>query len=177
MSHINDLDIPYYLAYAPMKMNFKIVSAFLDTQVKISFIETKDKKPSVTVAGNVSLKKIAVDDGQKKPLLRLPLFGISIAPSEPLSRTIHLSKVSIQSPELEIRRDQKGNLNVSSPLQGEKEAKPTPQKATESAPFSLNIDEMQMTGGNSLFFGPHAFWTCHHYCEKLGAERRKHLDS
>ena len=149
--NINDLDIPYYLAYAPMKMNFKIVSAFLDTQLRISFIEAKDKKPSVTVAGNVSLKKIAVDDGQKKPLLRLPLFGISIAPSEPLTRIIHLSKVSIQSPELEIRRDQKGSLNVSSPLQGEKEAKPTPQKVTESAPFFLNIDEMQMTGGKISF--------------------------
>ena len=149
--NINDLDIPYYLAYAPMKMNFKIVSAFLDTQLRISFIEAKDKKPSVTVTGNVSLKKIAVDDGQKKPLLRLPLFGISIAPSEPLTRIIHLSKVSIQSPELEIRRDQKGSLNVSSPLQGEKEAKPTPQKVTESAPFFLNIDEMQMTGGKISF--------------------------
>jgi hypothetical protein len=149
--NINDLDIPYYLAYAPMKMNFKIVSAFLDTELRISFIEAKDKKPSVTVTGNVSLKKIAVDDGQKKPLLRLPLFGISIAPSEPLTRIIHLSKVSIQSPELEIRRDQKGSLNVSSPLQGEKEAKPTPQKVAESAPFSLNIDEMQMTGGKISF--------------------------
>ena len=35
--NINDLDIPYYLAYAPMKMNFKIVSAFLDTQLKNLF--------------------------------------------------------------------------------------------------------------------------------------------
>ncbi len=92
-----------------------------------------------------------MDDGQKKPLLRLPLFGISIAPSDPLTRIIHLSKVSIQSPELEIRRDQKGNLNVSSLLPEKKEAKPTPQKATESAPFSLNIDEMQMTGGKISF--------------------------
>ena len=81
--NIKDLDIPYYLAYVPMKMNFKIVSAFLDTQTKISFIETKGKKPSLIVAGNVSLKKIAVDDGQNKPLLRLPLFDISIAQSEP----------------------------------------------------------------------------------------------
>jgi hypothetical protein len=147
---INDLDIPYYLAYAPTKMNFKIVSAFLDTKVKISFIEAKDKKPSITVSGNVSLKKIAVDDGQKKPLLRLPLFDISIAPSEPLSKIIHLSKVSIQSPELEIRRDQKGRLNVSSLLQEEK-TKPVPEKVTDSAPFSLDIDEIQMTGGKISF--------------------------
>jgi uncharacterized protein involved in outer membrane biogenesis len=95
--NINDLNIPYYLAYVPMKINFKIVSAYLDTQAKISFIETKGRKTNLTVTGNVSLKKIAVDDGQNKPLLRLPLFAISIAPSEPLSKIIHLSKVSIQS--------------------------------------------------------------------------------
>jgi hypothetical protein len=148
---INDLDIPYYLAYAPTKMNFKIVSALLDTNVKISFIETKDKKPSVTVSGNVSLKKIAVEDVQKKSLLRLPQFDIFIAPSEPLSRIIHLSKISIQSPELEIRRDQKGNLNVLSLLPEERETKPAPQKVTASAPFSLTVDEMEMMGGKITF--------------------------
>jgi hypothetical protein len=149
--NINDLDIPYYLAYAPMKMNFKIVSAFLDTQLRITFIETKDKKLSITVGGNVSLKKIAVDDGQKKPLLRLPLFDISIAPSEPLSKIIHLSKISIQSPELEIRRDEKGKLNVSSLLPETKETKPVPEKATDSAPFSLDINEIEMKGGKVSF--------------------------
>ena len=149
--NINDLDIPYYLAYVPTKMNFKIVSAFLDTQAKISFIETKGKKPSLIVTGNVSLKKIAVEDEWKKPLLRLPLFDVSLASSEPLSKIIHLSKISIQSPELEIRRDEKGRLNVSSLFPEKKETKPIPEKATDSTPFSLEIDEMQMTGGKISF--------------------------
>jgi uncharacterized protein involved in outer membrane biogenesis len=149
--NINDLNIPYYLAYAPMKMNFKIVSAYLDTQAKISFIETKDKKPKLTVTGNVSLKKIAVDDGQNKPLLRLPLFAISIAPSEPLSKIIHLSKVSMQSPELEIRRDEKGTLNVQSLFPEAKETEPPPKKEEPSTPFSMDIDEVQLIGGKISF--------------------------
>jgi hypothetical protein len=149
--NIKDLDIPYYLAYFPMKMNFKIVSAFMDTQTKISFIETKDKKPSLIVAGNVSLKKIAVDDQQNKPLLRLPLFEISIAESELLSKVIHLAKVSIQSPELEIRRDEKGTLNVLSLLPETKETKPTPKKEGESTPLSIDVDEVQLAGGKISF--------------------------
>ena len=149
--NINDLNIPYYLAYFPMKMNFKIVSAYLDTQAKISFIQQKGKKPSVTIAGNVSLKKIAVDDGQNKPLLRLPLFAISIALSEPLSKIIHLSKVSIQSPEMEIRRDEKGTLNVQSLFPETKEAKPATKKEEPATPFSLDIDEVQLTGGKISF--------------------------
>ena len=162
--NIDNLDIPYYLAYVPMKMNFKIISATLDTQLKISFFEAKDsllkegfdykkkgKKSTLTVTGNVSFKKIAVDDGQNKPLLRLPSFDISIAPSEPLLKTIHLSKVSINSPELEIRRDEKGTLNVSSLLPETKETKPSPKKEESSTPFSMDIDEVQLIGGKISF--------------------------
>ncbi len=149
--NIKDLDIPYYLAYAPTKMNFKIVSALLDTQTKLSFIETKDKKPSITISGDVSLKRIAVDDGKNKPLLRLPLLGVSIAPSEPITKVIHLSKISIQSPELEIRRDEKGVVNVQTLFPETKETKPAPKKAEESAPLSLDIDEIQLSGGKVTF--------------------------
>ncbi|HUL37903.1 MAG TPA: DUF748 domain-containing protein, partial [Thermodesulfobacteriota bacterium] len=149
--NIKDLDIPYYLAYAPMKMNFKIASAFLDTQTKLSFVETKDKKPSITISGSVALKKIAVDDGKNKPLLRLPLLDISIAPSEPITKVIHLSKILIQSPEFEIRRDEKGVSNVQTLLPETKETKPAPKKVEESAPLSLDIDEIQLSGGKVNF--------------------------
>jgi len=149
--NINDLDIPYYLAYVPMKMNFKIVSASLDTQAKISFVETKDKKRSLTVAGNVSLKKIAIDDEKKNPLLRLPLLDISIAPSEPIAKIIHLSKVSVQSPALDIRRDGKGAVNVQSLFPQIKETKPAPEKVEVSTPLSVDIDEIQMVGGKVSF--------------------------
>jgi len=109
---IKDVNIPYYLAYVPMKMNFKVVSAYADTATRIFFIQTKEKTPSLTITGNVSLKNIAVDDAKGKPLLRLPLLDVSIAPSEPLLKIVHLSKVSIQSPEVNIQRDEKGVFNT-----------------------------------------------------------------
>jgi hypothetical protein len=149
--NIRDLNIPYYLAYVPMKMNFRVVSAYLDTQAKISFIQTKAKKPSLTVAGNVSLKKIAVDDEKNKPFFRLPLLDVSIAPSEPLSKIIHLSKVLIQTPEFEIWRDEKGVLNVQSFLPQEGGTKPASKKMEDSSPLSLDIDEIQLAGGKVSF--------------------------
>lgn len=149
--NIKDLNIPYYLAYLPIKTNLKIRSAYLDTEAKISFLQSKDKKPSMTVTGNISLKKIAVDDGQNKPLLRLPSFDLSIAPSEPLLKIIHLSKVSIQSPELELRRDEKGNLNIQSLFPETQETKPPPKKEEPSTPFSLDIDEVHLIGGKVSF--------------------------
>jgi len=149
--NISDLDIPYYLAYFPIKMNLKIVSAYLDTQTKISFVQPKGEKPSLTVTGNVSLKNIAVNDQQNKPLLRLPLLSISIAPSRPIEKFIHLSKVSIQSPGLEIQRDGKGTLNIQTLLPETGETKPAPKKVEDSTPFSLDIDEVQLTDGKISF--------------------------
>jgi uncharacterized protein involved in outer membrane biogenesis len=149
--NINDLNIPYYLAYVPMKMNFKIASAYLDTQTQISFVQPKGEKPSLTVTGNISVKNIAVNDQQNKPLFRLPLLSISIAPSRPIEKFIHLSKLSIQSPGLEIQRDGKGTLNIQTLFRETGEIKPAPKKVEDSTPFSLNIDEVQLTGGKISF--------------------------
>ena len=151
--NINDLDIPYYLAYLPMKLNFKIVSAFLDAQTKVSFTQYRDKGPSVTVTGNVSLKKVALDDEKKKSLFRLPLLEIGIAPTEPLKRIVHLSKISLQSPELEIKRNQTGSLNIGSLFPEKKEAQPppAPEKKEDQVPLSIDIDEVQLTGGKISF--------------------------
>jgi uncharacterized protein involved in outer membrane biogenesis len=151
--NINDLDIPYYLAYLPMKLNFKIASAFLDVQTKVSFIQYKDKEPSLTVTGNVSLKKVALDDDKKNSLFRLPLLEVGIAPTEPLKKIVHLSKVSLQSPILEIKRNQTGSLNISSLFPERKEAQipPAPVKKEDQVPLSIDIDEVQLMGGRISF--------------------------
>jgi uncharacterized protein involved in outer membrane biogenesis len=151
--NIKDLDIPYYLAYLPTKLKFKISSAYLDTEANISFIEYKDKGPSLTVSGNVFLKKVTLDDEKKNPLFRLPLLEIGIAPSEPLKKVFHLSKISIQSPELNVQRNPKGALNIESFLLEEK-GSPPPSKAEkkkEETTLSIDVDEVQLTGGKVSF--------------------------
>jgi uncharacterized protein involved in outer membrane biogenesis len=151
--NVNNLDIPYYLAYLPMKLNFRIVSALLDVQTKVSFIQYKDKGPSLTVTGNVSLKKVALDDDKKNPLFRLPLLDVGIAPTEPLKKIVHLSKISLQSPEVEIKRNQTGSLNIGSLFPDKKETQPAPapEKKEDQVPLSIDIDEVQLTGGKISF--------------------------
>jgi hypothetical protein len=149
---INDLDLPYYLAYAPMKMNMKIRSAFLDVKTKLVFIQYKDKKqPAITVTGDVSLKKIAVEDQQNQSLIQLPRLDLSIASAEPMTKTFHLSKISIQSPELGIRRLQTGDLNILTLFPEEKKQAPPSKKEEVSEPLSIDIDEIEMTGGKITF--------------------------
>jgi hypothetical protein len=152
--NIKDLDIPHYLAYLPAKLNFKISSAYLDMETKISFIEYKEKGPSLTVSGNVFLKKVALDDEKKNPLFRLPLLEIEIAPSEPLKKVFHLSKISVQSPELNVQRNLQGTLNIESLLPEKKGAQPPAkpeEKKKDETTLSVDVDEVQLTGGKVFF--------------------------
>ena len=119
---------------------------------------TRIAVPSLTVSGDVALKKIAVDDLKNLPIFRLPQLDIAIAPSEPLLKKIHLAKVSVQSPELEIRRDQKGTINIETLFPKEKETvappkKPVspPKKEESSTPLSVDVDEIELTGGKVSF--------------------------
>ena len=44
---IRDLDIPFYMAYSPFKMPFKVLSGFLNINTEISYIQYRDKPPAV----------------------------------------------------------------------------------------------------------------------------------
>ena len=97
---------------------------------------------------------MALDDEKKNPLFRLPLLEIGIAPSEPLKKVVHLSKISIQSPELDVQRNTKGALNIESLLPEEKKkpAPPAPpQKKEDQTALSIDVDEIQITGGKVSF--------------------------
>jgi hypothetical protein len=148
---ISDVDLPYYLAYVPIKMEMKILSALLDAKTKLSFLQPKGKPPLVNISGDLAFKKIAVDNLQQKPLLRLPRLEVTIASAQPLAKVVHLKKISIQSLEAEVRRSPKGDLEIQS-LIPKQEAEKTPAKVeAETSPLSWEIDEIEMTGGKLTF--------------------------
>ena len=146
-----DLDLPFYLAYVPFKMNFRVPSAYLDAKAKITFLRSKDKVPSLTVQGDLALKKLAIDDREGKPVFRLPRFDVSVASAQPFARTVHLAKIAIQSPELEIRRNRDGLFNFESLLPEKEETKKETKAKEDSTPFTLEIDEIGLSGGKVSF--------------------------
>ena len=104
----------------------------------------------MSLTGNAALKKVALDDEKNNPLFRLPLLEIGIAPSEPLKKMIHLSKVSIQSPELNVVRNQAGVLNIESRFPRVEERIGEIKKG-ETAPTTVDADEIELRGGKVFF--------------------------
>ena len=109
---IKDLDIPYYLAYLPSKIDYKVNSAYLDVNSIISFAQLKDRPPIISVKGDVRLKQIDINDGEKNPLLKIPSLYISFEDADLLIKKIHLGKVLLDSPEVYVARDKSGRINL-----------------------------------------------------------------
>jgi uncharacterized protein involved in outer membrane biogenesis len=148
---IKDLDLPYYLPYVPMQMKMKIPSAFLDVKGKITFIQQKGKPPSANISGDLALKKIVLNDSQDNPLVRLPRVEASVVYARPLIKVFHFKKISIQSPEVEIRRGPKGDLEIQSLIPKSENGETTVKTEEEVTPLSLEIDEIEMKEGKFSF--------------------------
>ncbi len=146
--NIKDLDIPYYMAYSPYKMPFKVPSGFLDANTEVLYIQYRDRPPSLNVSGDVAFRKINVVDLEEIPLISLPALEISFAPSDLIAKRIHLSKVMLQSPELNISRDRSAKINLRVFLP-EKQSEKTSDK--EVSPFSLEADQIQVAAGKIEF--------------------------
>ena len=145
--NIKDLDIPYYLAYLPFKMNFKVPSGFFDAKANISYTQYRDKSPSINLTGRLGFRDIKVVDSRDNRLFRLPLLQFSIASTDLISRKVNLSSINVQSLEIDLARDKKGTWNFSA-LIPEKAEK---SKEEKSPAFTVNADLIKLSNGKISF--------------------------
>jgi hypothetical protein len=160
-----NLDIPYYLSYVPGKMIFQVPSGYVDGNLQLSFMQFKDKSPTLTLGGSVVVRDLALKEG-KDPLLRLPLMEVSLASAELFSGVFQVEKILLKSPELFVRRNEKGVLNLTTLFmpeenkgKGPADAAATPAAASgmgtaagsSAAPFSALVTSLEVAGGKVTF--------------------------
>jgi uncharacterized protein involved in outer membrane biogenesis len=151
---MKDINIPYYLAYVPFKMNFKVLSGYVDTKGGVSYTQYRDKAPTLALTGNIAIKKIQVADEKDGRMIGLPLIEISIASSDLISQKVHLSRVFFQSPEISLFRDKAGKMNLEALLPKDTAGKKdTVGKKEDSKTKSITIDadEIKVAGGKISF--------------------------
>jgi hypothetical protein len=147
--NVKDFDIPFYMAYSPFKMPFKVPSGLLDIKAGVSYIQYRDRPPSLNVSGDVAFRKIKVVDIKENLLVSLPALEISFAPSDLIAKQIHLTKVMFQSPELNISRDKSAKINLLALLPEREPGGKTPDK--QETPLSLDADHIQVADGKIEF--------------------------
>ncbi len=146
---VRGLNLTHYLAYVPFRMNFRMPSGYLDVYTHVSYVQYKDRAPSLGLTGDVFLRKLKVEDTGGGQVANIPMIGVSIASSELLSKTVHLSKLVLMSPEVDLVRDKSGRMNITALLPGKKEGESGEKKA---GPLPLiDADEMTLRDGKMLF--------------------------
>jgi Domain of Unknown Function (DUF748) len=151
---IRKLDVPFYLEYVPVPLRFEVRSATLDAEGTVSFVQYRDRGPTLGFSGKVAFDSIDVRDPEGKPLLRLPKWEISIASSELFSRKVRFSSILVQSPELHLARDGDGKIDVVSLLPGgkggkagKKSVRETGEEERKEPGVSIEADTIRVAGG------------------------------
>ncbi len=123
---IAGFDIAPYLGYLPASLPFRLQSAVLSADAKVSFeqspgavvkvsgVVTADKVLLTSLAGGKPLpKNAATPAGQE--LLAFEQLRITMVDVRPLEQFVKLSKVELTAPVLHITRSRAGQLNLLAP--------------------------------------------------------------
>ncbi len=158
--NIENVDIPRYLAYLPVKPRFSVPSGYLDIRIEAAFRQFKDKVPLLALKGDMTVSKLVVNDEKGKTVVSLPALRVAVASIEPLAGKMELSKVSIESPEFTLDRDRNGALNIVALVPEMKEKQKSngntgktarAGKKADGGPFQFIVDSVELTGGKVLF--------------------------
>jgi uncharacterized protein involved in outer membrane biogenesis len=146
---VTDLDIPHYLAYMPVKTNFTIRSGKMTVKAQLSFVQ--HPRQALTVEGRVALRQLSVSDAQDRRLLTLPSLDVALAPTEPLAGRFHMASVTLESPELFIRRDPSGVTNIQTLFPGNSNATTDVTAHDTATSAVVDIDTFQLSKGMLSF--------------------------
>ena len=143
---IKNLDLTHYVHYLPDNLNFQLASGQLSTKLVVNFSLLKDKKPAITLKGTITGSDIELtqEDGR---LFYLKRINTDLAQTNILDFKLHIANLELDSPDLLVKRDSKGELNLTK-LVSEQE-KPT-EKAPETGSdkqFYFKIDNISLHDG------------------------------
>lgn len=99
---IKDLNVPHYLAYAPIPLSVTLSSCRLDLRAAVSYIQYADRAPSLTVSGETALREIILADKAGKQLFRAPQLSVIIDPSDLMAKQVRLKETVLTDAEAGI---------------------------------------------------------------------------
>jgi uncharacterized protein involved in outer membrane biogenesis len=118
---LDGLDIPRYLAFSPVRLNFEVPAGKLNTDLRLTFRQAiapaKDRPghaAQTLVSGKFEVNGFALSapaGASAAPLVGWKSVSVSIEEFEPLQRRLVLADVSVDESTSTVVRDREGSLN------------------------------------------------------------------
>jgi uncharacterized protein involved in outer membrane biogenesis len=147
---IDKLQIPPYVEYSPIELNFKVPSGQLNSKLVVTFRTSKDKPSVLSVSGNVGVADFVLHEKPDTPLLNLPALDVVIDDVEVFAKQATLKSIKVQAPELHVTHNRDGTLNLTS-LVAESKPEKAPEPKTDEKPFGYRVEEIVVDQGKLIF--------------------------
>ncbi|MFN7986707.1 MAG: DUF748 domain-containing protein [Thermoanaerobaculia bacterium] len=143
-----DVDLPFYFAYVPVRGTARLSSGRLDTKMTLSFRQEKGKPPAVLLAGRASLREIRLDDAGKAPLVAWKRLDAVLASADVFRKDVRLASLAAEEPEVWLYRDRAGGYPILEKFLGKAPAAAAAGAAAEAgAAWSVGIASTVLRGG------------------------------
>ncbi len=138
--NLKDFNLPFYLTYLPVKPKANIRSGLLDIGIVLAYRQYRDRLPTLTISGDLLLKKLDIVDLKNAPVASLDSFAFSITSAELFDKRFSFSNIVLQSPHITVTRDSSGTLTLfsllpeqSTPVQKQETSSSTEAKVSVEA--------------------------------------------
>ena len=112
---LKDIDIPYYLAYAPAKVNVKVTSGRLDVAMKLAYRQYTNRSPMLVLAGETRVKDLtAVIKKADGDFLKIPLLTIKDISFDLGAEKMEIGSIATEKGSVALIRSGEGQLNIAS---------------------------------------------------------------
>jgi hypothetical protein len=117
---LDGVDIPTYIAYSPIPLNFAIPRGALSLDLKITFRRATAEKGNqatqsdqILLSGAVSIREfaLAAPADRPEPLIHWKSLQVTLDEVEPLVRRAVVADVALDAPVIEAVRDASGTIN------------------------------------------------------------------
>lgn len=149
--NIDRFNIPYYWEYVADMFRFRVTSGEVSAKGVVAFIQSKDRPPAVSYVGTFALGGLKVEERDGAPLVSLERLDVGIDNSDFVGRRIAFSRISLRSPGVSLRRNEKGRLSVQDLFAGGGSKSPPPGPSGAGKEFVVSAGEIEMTGGTVRF--------------------------
>jgi len=109
---LDKVDLTSYLGYLPFKPGFKLPSAHLDTHLKLTVVQPKDKPASLVLGGDASLSGVQLQQLDGTQVAKLDALKVKLGKLDLLARRFEIAQVGVDGLELDIKRSKDGKLNL-----------------------------------------------------------------
>jgi uncharacterized protein involved in outer membrane biogenesis len=150
--NLDALSLPPYAAYAPLPHGLKLTDGALTTRLTLAFVTANGAPRALTLSGTTRLDRLAIAHSDSSPLAAAKVIEVAINKFDPLGHSIALDRVTVNAPEVDLRRFSDGTIEferlLDAPAPAGKAANAGEKTVTASAPpWAFSIADLHLADG------------------------------